>query len=173
MGEFFAALDDVLENAGADDVPEGGLGTLNQGLTDVGDAEGGFVGGGDVVVDDGGYLEGDVVLGDTDLFGDLYRYNLSICICNRKEGSWRHRTNNLNLDVYLDQLFRERIDLDKTGVDRAVETTKLCDETDVSLTDWLIWVWTDDTAGNGTAGTDDRSEVIDFVTLANRKLEMT
>ena len=54
LRDFFAAFDDVLEDAGADDVAEGGLGTFDEGLADVGDAEGGFVGGGDVVVDDGG-----------------------------------------------------------------------------------------------------------------------
>jgi hypothetical protein len=50
-----------LEHAGADDVAEGGLRALDEGLADVGDAKGGFVGGGDVVVDDGGELEVDVV----------------------------------------------------------------------------------------------------------------
>lgn len=54
LGDFLAAFDDVLEDAGADDVAEGGLGAFDEGLADVGDAEGGFVGGRDVVVDDGG-----------------------------------------------------------------------------------------------------------------------
>jgi hypothetical protein len=53
-----------LEHARADDVAEGGLRALDEGLADVGDAEGGFVGGGDVVVDDGGELEVDVVCFD-------------------------------------------------------------------------------------------------------------
>jgi len=42
-------------------VAEGGLRALDEGLADVGDAEGGFVGRGDVVVDDGCELEVDVV----------------------------------------------------------------------------------------------------------------
>ena len=81
--DFFAALDDVLEDASADDVAEGGLRTLDEGLADVADTEGGFVGGGDVVVDDGGEVQGDVVFSHADLFGDL---------------------NDLDLDVHLDEL---------------------------------------------------------------------
>ncbi len=60
-----------MEDAGADDVAEGGLGAFDEGLADVADAEGGFVGGGDVVVDYGGELEVDVVFGHADLSGDL------------------------------------------------------------------------------------------------------
>ena len=71
LRKLFAALDDVLENASSDDVAEGGLRAFDEGLADVGDAESGFVGGGDVVVDDGGEVEGDVVFGHTDLFGNL------------------------------------------------------------------------------------------------------
>lgn len=44
-------------------------------------------------------------------------------------------TNYLDLDVDLDQLLRQRIDADKTGVNCAVEATKLGDETNVSLMD--------------------------------------
>ena len=83
MCDFFAALDDVLEDASADDVAESGLRTLDKGLADVADTEGGFVGGGDVVVDDGGEVQGDVVFSHADLFGDL---------------------DDLDLDVHLDEL---------------------------------------------------------------------
>lgn len=72
LRDFFAPLDDVLEDARADDVSEGGLCAFDEGLPDVGDAEGGFVGGGDVVVDYGGEVEGYVVFGHADLFGDLW-----------------------------------------------------------------------------------------------------
>lgn len=61
LRDFLAALDHVLQHARADDVAEGGLRALDEGLADVGDAEGGFVGGGDVVVDDGCELKVDVV----------------------------------------------------------------------------------------------------------------
>lgn len=50
---FFAALDDVLKNAGADDVPERGLRALDERLADVGNAKSSFVGRDDVVVDYG------------------------------------------------------------------------------------------------------------------------
>ncbi len=52
LGDLLAALNDVLQHAGAHDVAEGGLGALDQGLADVGDAEGGLVRRDDVVVDD-------------------------------------------------------------------------------------------------------------------------
>lgn len=50
-----------MQHARADDVAESGLRALDEGLADVGDAEGGFVGGGNVIVDDGCELEVDVV----------------------------------------------------------------------------------------------------------------
>lgn len=53
LGDFLAALNDVLEDAGADDMAEGCLRALDKRLADVGDAEGGFVRRGDAVVDDG------------------------------------------------------------------------------------------------------------------------
>lgn len=71
LRDFLAALDDVLQDAGADDVAEGGLRAFDKGLADVGDAEGGFVRGRDVVVDHGGEVQGDVVFGHADLSGDL------------------------------------------------------------------------------------------------------
>lgn len=61
LRDLLAALDHVLQHARADNVAEGGLRALDEGLADVGDAEGGFVGRGDVVVDDGCELEVDVV----------------------------------------------------------------------------------------------------------------
>ena len=110
--DFFAALDDVLEDASTDDVAESGLRTLDEGLADVADAEGGFVGGGDVVVDDGGEVQGDVVFSHADLLGDL---------------------DDLDLDVDLDELLGQGVDLNKAGVDSAVEAAKLGDETDIAL----------------------------------------
>lgn len=62
LGDFFAALDYILEDAGADDVAEGGLGSLDEGEADVRDAEGCLVRARDVVVDDGSEGEVDVVL---------------------------------------------------------------------------------------------------------------
>ena len=56
------------------------------------------------------------------------------------------RTNNLDLDIDLDELLGQRVDLDKTWVDCAVKATKFGHETNVSLADWLVWVGADDTA---------------------------
>ena len=53
LGDFFTAFDHLLQNAGTDNVSQGGLRAFDEGLLDVADAEGGFVRGDDVVVDDG------------------------------------------------------------------------------------------------------------------------
>jgi len=52
LGDFLAALDDVLEEARTDDVAEGGLCAFDEGVANVGDTEGGFVRRDDVVIDD-------------------------------------------------------------------------------------------------------------------------
>ena len=62
-------------------------------------------------------------------------------------------TNNLNLDIHLDKLLRQRVDLDKTRIDSAIEATELGNETDVSLADWLVWVGAYDTAWDGSTET--------------------
>lgn len=90
-GYLFPSLNDILEDSGADDVSEGGLGTLDEGLLDVGDTEGGFVGGDDVVVYNGGELDSDIVLCHTDLLWDF---------------------GHLNFDINLDQFLRKWVDLD-------------------------------------------------------------
>ena len=93
LGDLLAAFDDVLEDAGADDVAEGRLGAFDEGLADVGDAEGGFVGGGDVVVDYGGELEVHVVFGHADLFGDLCWKGLVSWVWggNVRGGDWTYQ----------------------------------------------------------------------------------
>lgn len=68
---LLATLDDILENAGADDVAEGRLGTLNERNAKVGDAESGLVWADDVVVDDRREREIDIVLGHAHLLWDL------------------------------------------------------------------------------------------------------
>jgi len=67
----------------------------------------------------------------------------------------------LDLDIDLDQLLGERVDLDKTGVDSTVETTELCDETDIPLGDGLVGVGADDATGDGAAESDACTERID------------
>ena len=112
LGDFFATFDDILKDASADDVAEGGLRAFDEGLADVADAERGFVGRGDVVVDDGGQVQGDVVFRHANLLGDLH---------------------DLDLDVHLDELLRQGVDFDETRVDSAVEAAELGNETDIAL----------------------------------------
>ena len=69
--------------------------------------------------------------------------------------------NDLDLDIDLDQFLRQRIDVDKTRVDCAIEATEFGDETDISLADSLVWVRADDAAGNGAHATDEGTESAD------------
>ena len=117
------------------------LRALDQRLANVGDAEGGLVRRRDVVVDDGGQVEGDVVLGHADLAGDL---------------------DDLDLDVDLDEAFGERVDLDETRVDGAVEAPEFGHETDVTLADGLVRVRAADAARDGTGETDEGAERVDW-----------
>lgn len=59
----------------------------------------------------------------------------------------------LDLDIDLYELFGERVDLDKTRVDGASETTELGDETNITLVDRLVGVRAAKAAGNGTEST--------------------
>ena len=54
LRNLLAALDNVLEDAGTDDVAKGGLSSLDEGSADVGDSEGSLVWADDVIVDDRG-----------------------------------------------------------------------------------------------------------------------
>lgn len=140
LGDLLAALNDILEHTGTDDVAEGGLGALDEGLADVGNAEGGLVGGDDVVVDDRGQVEGDVVLGHADLLGNL---------------------DNLDLDVHLDQVLAEGVDLDEAGVDGLVELAELGDQANVTLCNSLVRVGAADATGEGTHCSDARAKGVD------------
>ena len=71
-------------------------------------------------------------------------------------------TNNLNLDIHLDQFLGQRVNLDETRVDRAVEATEFGDQTDVSLTDWLVRIGAYDTAWDGSTETNTRTQIIDY-----------
>jgi len=73
--------------------------------------------------------------------------------------------NNLNLDIDLNERFGERVDLDKTRVDGTSETSKLGDETDVTLLDRLVWIRAADAARNRTKSTDSRTEGVDHATI--------
>lgn len=134
LRDLLATLDDVLQDARADDVTQGGLRALDEGLADVGDTEGGLVRAHNVVVDDGGEVKSDVVLGHADLLGDL---------------------DNLDLDVDLDETLRKWVDLDETGVDGLVEAAELGDEADVALVHVLVRIRAANTAWDSTDRTDD------------------
>jgi len=67
------------------------------------------------------------------------------------------RTNNLNLDIDLDEAFAEGIDLDETGINRTIESTEFGDQTDITLRDRFVGVRTDNTAGNGTHSSNART----------------
>lgn len=71
------------------------------------------------------------------------------------------RTNDLDLDIDLDELFGQRVDLDETGVDGAIEATEFGDETDIPLTDWLVRVGAHDAARDSTTETDACPERVD------------
>jgi hypothetical protein len=58
-------------------------------------------------------------------------------------------TNNLDLDIDLDELLGQWVDLHETGIHSSCESPELGDQTHVSLTDWLVRIGTDDTARNG------------------------
>lgn len=60
------------------------------------------------------------------------------------------RTNNLYLDIDLDQFFGQRIDFDKTRVHGPIETAKLGHETNVPLADGLVWIRADTAAWDGS-----------------------
>ena len=77
-----------------------------------------------MVVNDGGELNSDIVLCHADLLWDLA---------------------DLNLDVDLNELLGQRVDLDKTWVDRAVEAAEFGNQPHVSLGDRLVRVRTAET----------------------------
>lgn len=140
LSNLLAALDDILQNAGTHDVPKRGLSALDEGLTDVCDTKGSLVRADDVIVDDRGQVQGDVVLGHADLLGDFH---------------------DLDLDVDLDDALRQRVNFDQAWIDSLVETAKLGDEADVALVDVLVWVRAADATRYGTESTNEGSQTVD------------
>ena len=83
--------------------------------------------------------------------------------------SWygeERRTDYLDLNIHLDQSLTERVDLDQSRVDSAVEATELCDETDITLRHRLVRVRTDNAAGNGAKSANAVSEGVNCCKLA-------
>lgn len=63
-------------------------------------------------------------------------------------------TNDLNLDIDLNKAFAKWVDLDETWINSTIESTELCNQTNITLRNGLVWIWADNTAGNGSHGTD-------------------
>lgn len=139
LSNLLTALDDILQDAGTHDVSKGGLSALNEGLTDVCDTKSSLVRADDVIVDDRGQVQGDIVLGHADLLGDF---------------------NDLNLDIDLDNALRQRINFDQAWVNSLVEAAKFGDEADVALVDILVRVGAADATWNGAESTDEGSQTV-------------
>lgn len=120
---FFSPFNHILQHSCANNVSERRLRSFHKRCSQVGDSEGGFVWGGDVVVNNRGKMQVDVVLGHTDLTRDF---------------------DDLDLDVDLDEIFGERVDFHETWVDCACEAAKSGYEADVSLGYGFVWVGADD-----------------------------
>lgn len=84
----------------------------------------------------------------------------------REERVWKDarrwwRTNDLDLDIHLDQLLRQWVDLHETRVHCAIEAAEFGDQPDVTLADWLVGVGAKDAEGDGAAETDAGTEGVD------------
>ena len=76
-------------------------------------------------------------------------------------GKLRH-TNDLYLDIHLNELLRQGVDLDKTRVDCAIESSELGDQTNIALNNRFVGIRTDETERNGAAEADQRSKGVDW-----------
>lgn len=128
---LLTTLNDILENARTKNMAQSGLRTLNKRLANIGDTKSGNMRSDNVVVDDRGQAQSNIVLRHTDLLRDF---------CN------------LNLHVDGDEILAERVDADKTWVNGLVELAKLGDKTDVALLDTLERVGADDATRDGATG---------------------
>jgi hypothetical protein len=70
-------------------------------------------------------------------------------------------TNDLNLDIDLNESFTEWVDLDETGVNSAIESTELGDQADVTLRDRFIGVRTANAAGESSHSSNARAQGVD------------
>ena len=59
-------------------------------------------------------------------------------------------TNDLNLDIDLNEALAKRIDLDKTWINGTIESTELGHQTNITLRDGLVGVGADDAARNSS-----------------------
>ena len=138
--DLLATLNDILQDSCANNVAESGLGTLNEGLANIGDSKGSLMRRNDVVVNDGSKAKGDIVLGHAELLWDF---------------------GNLNFDIDLNETLAERVDLDQTRVDSLVKATELRNQANIPLVNTLVWVGANDAAGDCAQGTDAGAEGVD------------
>ena len=75
-------------------------------------------------------------------------------------------TNNLDLDINLNEALAQRIDLDKTRVDSTIETTELGDQTDITLRDMLIRIRADNAARDGSQVTYAVTKSVDYEAIS-------
>lgn len=93
----------------------------------------------DVVINDRGKMHSDIILGHADLLWHLAQ---------------------LNLDIDLNKFLRHGIDLDKAGIDGAIEAAEFCHEPDIALRDWLEGVRTAEAARDCAEETNQRAEPV-------------
>ena len=136
---LFTALDHILQYAGANNVSQRCLRALDKCLANIADAESSLVRRYDMIVNDRGEVEGDVVLCHADLTGYF---------------------DDLDLDINLDEALRERVDLNQSRIHGAVEAPEFGDKADVSLRDGLVWIRAEDAARDCTTKSKQGAEVV-------------
>ena len=113
-----------------------------------------------MVVDDGGKVQVDIVLGHADLLWNLCKQS-AFANCEVRNIKSRH-TNYLDLDINLNETLGQRIDLDKTRVNSAVKSPKLGHKPDIALRNGLVWIRADDAARNSSAETDTCAKRVNY-----------
>lgn len=116
---------------------KGGLCALNKRLAHIRDTECSFMRRDDIVVDNRGKVNRDVILCHTNLLRNLAE---------------------LDLHVDRDEFFGKRVNLDETGVDCTMEFPELGNETDATLVNRFIRIRANDATRNGTKKTDKGSQ---------------
>jgi hypothetical protein len=94
-------------------------------------------------------MQSHVILGHAHLFRDL---------------------DDLNLDIDLDERFGQRVNLDETGVDGAIEATELGDQADISLRNGFVRVGTADAAWDRSEEANAGAEIVDCDELATARI---
>lgn len=87
---------------------------------------------------------------------------MAICRDRGEKERRGRRTNDLDLDIHLDQLLGQRVDLHQTRVHCAIEAAEFGDQADIALADWLVRVGAEDAEGDCAAESDARTEGIDY-----------